>query len=83
MGAVAKRLLEHRQLADGAVDEIGLGRSLARVGVGLNRHESCFGGVRELPEDGPAADHDEITLVGDRGGCAEDVLKRGAIQRRP
>jgi hypothetical protein len=39
--------------------------------------------VRELPEDGLAANHDEITLVGDRGGCAEDVLKRGAIQGRP
>ncbi len=30
-----------------------------------------------------ANNHDEITLVGDRGGCAEDVLKRGAIHRRP
>ena len=75
--------MEHRQLTDGAVDEIGLGRSLARVDVGLNRYEQCIRGVRELPEDGLAANHDENTLVGDRGGCAEDVLKRGAIHRRP
>ena len=34
------------------------------------------GGVRELPEDGLAVDHDEITLVGDRGGGAEDVQGR-------
>jgi hypothetical protein len=39
--------------------------------------------VRELSEDGLAADHDEITLVGDRGGRTEDVLGRGAIQRPP
>jgi hypothetical protein len=60
-----------------------LALSLARIDVGLNRHEQRIGGVRELPEDGLAADHDEITLVGDRGGCAEDVLKGGAIHRRP
>ena len=83
MGVVAKRLVEHRQLANGAVDEIGLGRSLARVDVGLNRHEQRIGSVRKLAEDGLAANHDEITFVGDRGGCAEDVLKGGAIHRRP
>ena len=83
MGVIAKCLVEHRQLADGAVDEIGLGRSLARVDVGLNRHEQRIGGVRELAEDGLAADHDEVALVGNRGGCAEDVLKGGAIHRRP
>jgi hypothetical protein len=52
VGVVAKRLVEHRQLADGAVDQIGPGRSLATVDVGLNRHKERIGGVRKLPEDG-------------------------------
>src|SRR5262245_66093176 len=54
-------------------------RGVPWVHVRLDGPEKGVRRIRELGEDRLAPDHDQLALVGDRRGSANDVLKSGAI----
>lgn len=57
--------------------------ALAAIDVSFNRYQQSFGRVGILAQNGLAANHNELTFVGNRRRRPENVFKRGAIHTRP
>ena len=71
--------MEERQLAHRAIDEVGEVGAVSRIDVDLVRDEQLRGRIGELPKDGLTTDHDEVALVRDRAGRAQNMLEIGTL----
>jgi hypothetical protein len=72
---VPVRVVEGRAFADGPVDEIGALRLVLRVDVRFHRDAQLRRRVGVLAEDSLTADDDDLVVVGDVRGSADDVLE--------
>lgn len=72
---VAEGFMEHREFADGACNQVGLLRGIARIEVGLRGHREFSGGVRVRGQYSLAADDDHDLFVNDGPARPENVLK--------
>ena len=75
MSVVAERLVEGGELADGAVDDIGSLRMVLREEVRFHRDTHGCGRVGELSKDRLASDHDDLIVIGNVRGGADEVLE--------
>src|SRR6266545_1646612 len=75
VGVVAEGLVERRELADGAVNDIRALRMVQREKIRFHRDAHGRRGVGELSEDRLAADDDDLIVIGDIRGGADEVLE--------
>ena len=75
---VSERLVERRQLADAPIDQVRAVGVVAWVDVGLGGDEELGRRVGIRPEDGLTTHDDDLVVLGDRRGGADDVLELGA-----
>ena len=75
VGVVTEGLMKGRAFADGAIDQIAVGRVAQGEKIGFDGDEQFGGRMRKLAEHGLAADDDEFLRARDAGRGADDVLK--------
>jgi hypothetical protein len=81
LGVVAELLMKVRAFTDGAIDEVGPLRAVARVEVGFHGRAQRDRCIRERPQHGLTADDDDLVVVGNGAGRANQVLKLGTRHR--
>ena len=77
LGVVAVGVVEGRELADRALDELGPLGVVPGVDVDVRRDEQLGRRLRVAPEDRLASDHDDLGVAGNRRRGPDHVLELG------
>ncbi len=80
---VAERLVERRELSDGAVYQVGSGRIVKRVTINPHRAQQLLGGVGMSSQQRLTADDDDLARSCNAAAGAKDVLKLLDVHARP
>jgi len=76
-------LMERRELADGPIDQVGLGGIVERIAVDLHRAKQRLGRVGVGRQERLAADDHDLATPRNTAAGAKDVLKLCAVHGRP
>jgi len=75
MSVIAKSLMKWLAFANGAVNQVGIGRRAWGKYVGFNRNEQLFRCIGKLAQYRLTADDHKLFCTGDTRGSPNDMLK--------
>lgn len=78
VGVIAKLALKGRTFTDRTVDQVAPFRVRTRINIRLVGNQKFGRRIGELTQDGLAADHHNVIVIGDGSRRSNDVLQLGA-----